>query len=329
MLSALDFPRAVESKLTSIPSPLVPVSAQREPLVICVGHAALDRVYTVESWPAGSGKIPVRHFEEAGGGMAANAAASIARLGGRVEFWGPTGDDAVAAEVRARLVADGVPAGDLRAFPGLTSSHSAVIVDARGERLVVGYRGTALQAPADWLPLHRIAAAGAVLSDVRWTAGAEAALRAARAAGKPAILDAEIADVAILERLARVADHVLFSERGLQAWSTGGIEDGLRAAIGLGARVAAVTRGASGVDWIEAAAPGRMQHREAHRVAVVDTLAAGDVFHGAYALVVAEGGTVVQAMDFASAAAAIKCTRPGGRKGAPTRSEVEAFLDTP
>jgi sulfofructose kinase len=304
-----------------------PGSALREPLVICVGHAALDRVYSVESWPAGSGKIPVRHYDEGGGGMAANAAASIAKLGGRVAFWGPTGDDAVAAGIRARLIADGVAADDLRAFPGTTSSHSAVIVDARGERLVVGYRGTALQAPADWLPLQKIASAGAVLSDVRWVAGAEAALRAARAAGKPAILDAEIADVSILERLARLADHVLFSERGLQAWSPGSIEGGLHAAIGLGARVAAVTRGASGVDWIEAAARARLHHLDAHRVAVVDTLAAGDVFHGAYALVVAEGGTVAQAMRFASAAAAIKCTRPGGRKGAPTRGEVEAFLE--
>jgi sulfofructose kinase len=292
--------------------------------VICVGHAALDRVYAVASWPAGSGKIPVDHYDVGGGGMAANAAASIARLGGDVAFWGPTGDDAVANEIRAHLVADGVATDHLRTFPGRTSSHSAVIVDAHGERLVVGYRGTALQAPADWLPLAQVEAADAVLADVRWPDGAEAALHRARKAGKPAILDAEIAEAEILERLVRVADHVLFSERGLESWSKGDREAGLRKAVALGARVAAVTRGASGVDWIEGRGP--CHHLDAFTVDVVDTLAAGDVFHGAYALAVAQSMAVAEAMRFASAAAAIKCTRPGGRKGAPTRAEVEAFL---
>jgi hypothetical protein len=36
--------------------------------VICVGHAALDRVFSVASWPAGSGKIPAHEFAESGGG---------------------------------------------------------------------------------------------------------------------------------------------------------------------------------------------------------------------------------------------------------------------
>jgi len=285
-------------------------------------------VFSVESWPSDSGKIPANGYEEGGGGMAANAAASIARLGGAVTFWGPTGDDATAGLIRAQLQADGVATDHLREFPGRTSSHSAVIVDGRGERLVVGYRGTALQAPAEWLPLEEVKTAGAILADVRWAAGAAAALRAARHAGKAAILDAEIADRDILESLASIADHVLFSERGLQAWN-GEAQSGMRRAIEMGARVAAVTRGAAGVDWIEASQPGRVNHCAAFAVKVVDTLAAGDVFHGAYALAVAEGQAVADAMRFASAAAAIKCTRPGGRKGAPGRDEVEALLRKP
>ena len=75
--------------------------------VICVGHAALDRVFAVESWPKGSGKIPAHRFEESGGGMAANAAAAISRLGGEAVFWGPTGEDAVADAIRDMLIANG------------------------------------------------------------------------------------------------------------------------------------------------------------------------------------------------------------------------------
>jgi len=140
--------------------------------VICVGHAALDRVFCVESWPAGSGKIPAHRFEESGGGMAANAAAAIARLGGEAVFWGPTGDDAIATAIHVHFVADGVDATWLRRFDGRTSSHSAVIVDERGERLVVGLRGSALQAPADWLPLGQVGQSRALLADVRWPDGA-------------------------------------------------------------------------------------------------------------------------------------------------------------
>lgn len=58
----------------------------------------------------------------------------------------------------------------------------------------------------------------------------------------------------------------------------------------------------------------------------VDTNAAGDVFHGALAVAIAEGRPPTSAIRFAAAAAAIKCGRPGGRLGAPTRAEVEALL---
>jgi sulfofructose kinase len=201
-----------------------------------------------------------------------------------------------------------------------------VIVDERGERLVVGFRGNALQAPADWLPLERVALAGALLADVRWPDGASRALRAARDAGIPAILDAEIASAEILEQLTGAADHVIFSERGLEAYAGGDSEGGLRRVLAHGALMAAVTRGEAGVLWIESAEPGNVRRCPAFAVDTVDTLAAGDVFHGAYALALAEGACIDAAIRFAAAAAAIKCSRPGGRSGAPVRSEVEAFL---
>jgi sulfofructose kinase len=61
----------------------------------------------------------------------------------------------------------------------------------------------------------------------------------------------------------------------------------------------------------------------APRVEVVDTLAAGDVFHGALALRLAEGATIDAAARFAVVAASLKCTRFGGRLGCPSRDEVE------
>jgi sulfofructose kinase len=85
-----------------------------------------------------------------------------------------------------------------------------------------------------------------------------------------------------------------------------------------------VTLGARGFRWIES---GAVRALTAPEVRAVDTLGAGDVFHGAFALGLAEGMATESAGRFACAAAALKCTRFGGRAGTPTRDEVEAFLD--
>jgi sulfofructose kinase len=295
--------------------------------VICVGHSALDRVFTVEAWPQASAKVRAHGFVEVGGGMAANAAVAVARLGGAAHFWGPAGADSVAEVMSVQLQAAGVDVRGLRRFAGLYSSTSAILIDARGERLIVSYRGTALEAPADWLQLDQIGSAGALLADVRWPQGAVAALRAARRAGIPSVIDADTAEPATLRALAGEAEYAVFSEHGLACFAgSGDIEGGLRRALALGARLAAVTQGERGVFWIEAGEPEGLRHVPAFAVSVVDTLAAGDVFHGAFALELARGKASAEALRYASAAAAIKCTRPGGRSGSPSRDEVERFL---
>jgi sulfofructose kinase len=297
------------------------------PKLICVGHSALDRVFTVEAWPQASAKVAAKAFIEVGGGMAANASVAVARLGGEAHFWGPAGEDSVAEVMSAQLQAAGVDVRGLRRFAGLCSSTSAILIDARGERLIVSYRGTALEAPADWLQLDQVGSAGALLADVRWPQGALAALRAARSAGIPSVIDADTAERAVLQALAGEAEYALFSEPGLACFAGyGNIEAGLRRALALGARLAAVTQGERGVFWAEAGQPGGLRHLAAFAVRVVDTLAAGDVFHGAFTLELARGNSPAEALRFAAAAAAIKCSRPGGSSGSPSRDEVERFL---
>jgi sulfofructose kinase len=294
--------------------------------VICVGHAALDRIFTVESWPAESAKVAASRYEESGGGMMANAAVAISRLGGEAFFWGPSGDDDLARTIREQLRAEGVNVDHLRSFPGLTTSHSAVLLDRRGERLVVGYRGSALSAPTGWLPLETIGQAQALMVDVRWPGGAAIALSAARQAGVPAILDGEVAARDTLEGLISLADHIVFSDRGLAEYAGTDGDAALHRLVAGGMKVAGVTRGRAGAFWVEHSVPGKIHFCPSMEVEVVDTLGAGDVFHGAYALAIAQGETIGEAMRFASAAAALKCSRPGGRLGAPTREEVITFL---
>jgi sulfofructose kinase len=73
-------------------------------------------------------------------------------------------------------------------------------------------------------------------------------------------------------------------------------------------------------------APPAPRYQPAFPVDVVDTTGCGDVFHGAYASALARGLDVAGRIEFASAAAALKATKPGGQSGIPTRPAVEAFI---
>jgi sulfofructose kinase len=141
--------------------------------------------------------------------------------------------------------------------------------------------------------------------------------------------DGEIATEAAYAATLPLVDHAIFSEAGLRAFFGSAIENdadrmaALRRVRALGCRIAAVTRGADGTVWIDETG---VHFQMAFTVDVVDTTGAGDVFHGAYALALGEHAGVPDAMRFASAVAALKCTRRGGRAGIPSRQEVDDFL---
>ena len=74
---------------------------------------------------------------------------------------------------------------------------------------------------------------------------------------------------------------------------------------------------------------GTIREAPVFAIETVDTLGAGDVFHGAFVLALVEGRAVESALRFASAVAALKCSRFGGSTGAPRRAEVDALLAQP
>ncbi|TIP69218.1 MAG: sugar kinase, partial [Mesorhizobium sp.] len=89
---------------------------------------------------------------------------------------------------------------------------SAILVDTHGERIIVPFYDKLAQADPESLPTQDLTAFDAVLVDVRWPGAAALALMAARAIGRPAILDADTAPRAVLERLFPLASHIVASE---------------------------------------------------------------------------------------------------------------------
>lgn len=293
--------------------------------IICVGHSALDRIYRIEAFPQHPTKVRALEHVEAGGGMAANASVAIARLGGKAELWSRAGDDAAGAAIRAGLKAERVDVRYLQGFEGARSSTSAIIVDDRGERLIVGQRDAGMPSDTSWLPLERVREADAVLGDLRWLEGLRTAFTEARKAKVPTVLDADLGAREALEGILALTDYAIFSAPALREFAQASSDAAnLEHVLKLGPTHAGVTLGAQGYLWREQDGSGG--EVPGFSVSVTDTTGAGDAFHGAFTLLLAEGRPVGDCARAATAAAAIKCTRLGSRSGLPTRSELDAFL---
>lgn len=304
--------------------------------VLCVGHAVQDFVFNTPQLPQCAEKHRATGFSAVGGGPAATAAVAIAKLGGAAQLVARLGDDLIADVIQRELESYGVDCRHLRRYAGHQSSVSSVFIDSRGERLIVNHTDATLPTDGSWLSTAiSLEGVDAVLGDTRWPDGSRQLLQSARAAGLPAVLDADV-PVPKSASLIEAASHVAFSLAGLKDYSgcSDAQDDIERALRDIAARLkvwCCVTLGASGVLIVD----GRLDQAQrsvvtvpAYPVKSVDTLGAGDVWHGAFALALAEGADEIAAVRAASAAAAIKVTRPGGRAGAPSRRERDSLLES-
>jgi len=303
----------------------------KAPHVICLGGSAtIDQIFYVDQVPAPSAKISANEFVITGGGVAANAAVAIQRLGGVASYWGRVGLDSWGDQVLVMLAKEGVNIQYLRQLTGYRTKVSTVLIDGLGERLVVSAQPQGYPDVIDWLPLSKVSEAEAVLADTRWIGGAKALLDEAFRQKIPSVLDGDSGDASVVKPLIHAATHPVLSEPMLAKLSgnhldADNVDTALRGCFGGNNVIVGVTLGAKGAYWFDGVST---QHAPSPRVAVVDTLAAGDTWHGALALALAQGQPIATAIQFASRAAALKCTKRGGRLGIPTTEELHAFITT-
>src|SRR5262249_8036168 len=175
--------------------------------------------------------------------------------------------------------------------------------------------------PAD--PAALVAGVDMGLADNRYPDFVRPICVAARERGLSVVLDADRPTEAS-DPLFRIATHIVFSAECFRA--TTGPDDpstALARVAGETGAFLAVTNGADDVLWRDGAT---LRRCPVFAVKAVDTLAAGDTFHGAFALALAEGRGLAEALRFSAAAAGLKCKRLGGSAAAPTRAEVAALL---
>jgi sulfofructose kinase len=296
------------------------------PRILCIGIPVRDLTFRTPRVPARGSKENATHFEEICGGNSLNAAIGIVRLGGRAAICGPIGDSRETASryIFDQLANEGIDAKHLVHMKGLVTPLSGIMIDPTGERTIITFRDPELWKvtlpPADVL----LQDCDAILTESRCAAFCTDLCAEAVRRGIPVVVDVDRA-MSLSEGLLTASTHLVFSSEPLQE-TAGESDEGaaLKKIAKLTPSFLAGTRGPRGTIWLDA--HGELQETPAFPVHTVDTLGAGDVFHGAFALAITEKQELRQALRFASAAAALKCTRFGGAFAAPQRIEVEELL---
>jgi sulfofructose kinase len=297
------------------------------PRILCIGIPVRDLTFRVQGLPARGSKVNASHYDEICGGNALNAAIGIVRLGGRASICGPMGDarETSSRYIFEQLAHEGIDTTQIIHMPGLVTPVSNIMIDPSGERTIVTFRDPELWKvrlpPADTL----LDDCHAILTESRCAEFCTDLCAEACRRGIPVVVDVDRA-MSLREGLLTASTHLVFSSEPLQ--ETANISDdgeALKKISRLTSSFLAGTRGAQGTIWLDQ--NGNLQQTPAFPVHTVDTLGAGDVFHGAFALAVTENRELREALRFASAAAALKCTRFGGAFAAPQRAEVEELLN--
>lgn len=284
--------------------------------VLCVGHASYDHVFAVDHHPGPDEKLFADASISCGGGPAANAAVTVARLGLCAAFAGYLGKDLHGQLHHAELLDEGV---DTRWMVrgNAPTPVSVVIVKPDGARALICYKGATNPLPASAIDLAD-AEPAVLLFD-----GHEPELSAALCRRPiPTVLDAGSMHSGT-EKLMYQVDYLVCSEKFATQWL--GADAPERALNALAERSPAVviTLGERGLIWNKAGETGRLP---AYPVKPVDTTGAGDAFHGAFAAGLATNMGWSDLLRYASAAGAASCEVLGARPGLPTPARLSAWL---
>lgn len=295
------------------------------PEIIGLGYVCVDLLGIVPRIPGLDEGIMMLETARQQGGLTATAMVAAARLGASVGFMGAVGDDDFGKFNIDTFRREGVNTDLVLVVPGGTTAFSFVLVDKNtGKRTIVAYGGVH-RLPGVELKIPDFMGTRFLHLDGAWREQAIKVGWAAKGKGIEITLDPSSGDYSpTMVELLRLTDYAIPPYQFAKEFT--GLDDPVEAGkviLRYGPKVVTITRGEHGS--VTVTRDGAFE-TPAFKVPVIDTTGAGDTFHGAFVFALNKGYDLETTVLFASAVAALKCTKMGGQAGLPTFPEVQAFL---
>ncbi|HEX9912867.1 MAG TPA: PfkB family carbohydrate kinase [candidate division Zixibacteria bacterium] len=297
-----------------------------DPLWDCLGFGicALDYLSILDPYPGLDEKVDIVASAVQGGGPVPTAMAALSKLGAKAAFVGKIGDDYEGKLICSELEKIKVNPDYLIVDKKVKSLKAFIWVDKNsGKRTVALDRTKMSPIKPEELSFLKEVSFKYLHLDGRDIEANIFLAKKARKDGSEVILDLGSLRENI-ESLFPYVDYLVVSKKFAYDYTK--LKDLSQACLRLkkiGFKCIVITLSEKGCLWTDSY---KINYFPGFRIDTVDTTGAGDVFHGAFIFGLSRKWKMEKIIEFASACAALKCRKLGGREGIPSLKEVENFL---
>jgi len=238
----------------------------------------LDLVYLSAKLPGNNQKIVASDYTVAAGGPATNAAVTFSYLGNHAIILGVVGTHPITHLIRNDLERHGVAIADLDPATLEPPPVSSIIVtEATGDRAVISLNATKIQVSSDQLPAELHSDIDVVLIDGHQMAVGCAIAQLAKNKTIPVVIDGGSWKPGF-ENVLPCVDYAICSAN-FHPPGCSNSEEVMAYLAAVGIPHIAITQGEKFILYYSLGVSGQIQ---VPQINAVDTLGAGDVFHGAF-----------------------------------------------
>ncbi len=291
-------------------------------MIITFGSINVDFVYEVEEMPQPGQTLLAKGFRTEAGGKGANQALAAARDGAEVVMVGAVGNDSLAEVGLQNLIA----ATDTSRVARVDepTGNASIHIDAKGRNMIVVAAGANLVASSEAVEEQLLQQANVVLMQMENdVAEVEKLIRRVRKSHATSVLNLAPA-FPLDEKVLSLCDIIVVNED--EAEALGGWLGCDAHAEALAVRLGTGVLRTLGGEGAEAFAVGEYIRIPAMKIDVKDTTAAGDCFVGVLAAGLDRGLPLNSAMERASVAAGLACSRAGSQMSIPDNVETDSAL---
>jgi len=299
--------------------------------IVVIGSSNIDLLMKMDHLPEKGETVTDAEFMQVYGGKGANQAVAAARAGGNIVFVNCVGEDAYTPQMVKNYQNDGIDTSFVFEEKGIPSGHALIMIGDKGDNYLSVAPGANYKlTPAKLNPAKSVIEDAAMIV-MQYEIPEETIKYVIDFANKkniPIVWNFAPAREFDFSYIPKVNILVLNEvEAGYLAEMTitskTDAEKAAELLIKKGVEKVIITLGPQGAFVVT---KDEKVSVSSYQVEAVDTTAAGDTFCGSLAVAMVEGKSLKEALQFASAAAAICVTRMGAQPSAPKRKEIESFL---